>query len=144
MKNKLLALLLIFSVFLTSCGYSKADLEAARQAGYNDGYYDGRTDTLSECEEAFAQGYDEGCSDTISDLDSIFAEVVEEIESDVRDKANCTVYEALQIVGVRHGHMRSDGTWDSYEEYLEAIDTLYFFADYFDSGLYEDIVKRLY
>lgn len=41
MSKRLLVLLLVMCLLLSSCAYTKEDLDLAYQRGYDEGYYDG-------------------------------------------------------------------------------------------------------
>lgn len=59
MRHRLFLLLIVLSLFLVSCGYSESDLQAAREEGYREGYWDGCDDVIEEYEDSFSIGYGE-------------------------------------------------------------------------------------
>ena len=147
MKRTLFLWCFVMAILLTSCGYSQEDLDAARASGYEDGYIDGYYNAQVECADETSSardyGYDEGYSDGYDDGYTESKYNLEAAKSDAeryaRNNSEWSLYEALQIVGIVHGYMETDDPTDAptQREYLDAIDTLYLFGDFFDARKYE-------
>ena len=77
-KQRLIPILLLLSTLagsLVACGYSKSDLAAAEQQGYEQGYQDGYNEGYDYGEfsgyvDGYDTGYDEGYFDGLLDDDT--------------------------------------------------------------------------
>lgn len=143
MKKNCFVLAIVFALMFSSCGYSQEDLEKSRSEGYAKGYSDGRYDCLAESEidinliyeEGYNDGYTYGTFKNHCDIMDELHNIIEDAETYVSDNSEWSLYEAMQIVGLIHGYMVSydPSEKSTQQEYYDAIDSLYLFAEYFDS-----------
>lgn len=155
MKKLIIVLVsLALVVCLVSCGNIRT-----YDDGFEDGYEEGFFDATLEFDHVYSRGFDNGYEIGFEDG---YISAEDEHEYDVQSAAEradmyasynseWSVYEALQIVGVKHGFMSpgEDTDMPTNQEYKDAIKTLYLFCEFFDSKMYytskakEDLTNRI-
>lgn len=130
--KKLLCVIIVVAVIFSGCGYSKADLENARRAGYNEGYSDGYHDAEIEHEDDYYEGYREGFDDADCErVDLLWA--IEDASFSARDKTGWSVYEAYNnVAGYLNLYDNNGSPPPTYDEFVEGAITLFYFAEFLD------------
>jgi hypothetical protein len=141
--KKLTALfaILIVLCFLSSCAYET--YEDGYADGYSDGYFDAETEMQYQLEEEFLDGYDWGYEEGYWEAEKEYSDYGWLLEFDAmhyaREQTGWQPEEAWMIIEAYQNNESYyvDGSSPSEEDYLDAIDTLIYFYDYFFSKMYE-------
>lgn len=121
----------IIAVWIILCFLSACSMET-----YDDGYEDGYSDGYSDAEdEEFFDGYDIGYDDGKRDGSWLEEDAIDY----VREHSDWHPEEAVEVIEAYQNNepFWRDGSPPSYEEYLDAIDSLIYFYDYFYSVRYK-------
>ena len=125
----MIAVLAVLFCSMSACG--PRTYEDAYDEGYNDGYSDAEFKMDDKCQEWYDFGYDDGQRD---------GEWLEyKAIHYAREQTGWSPEEAMMIIDA---YRNSEPFWEdgyppSYEDYLDAIDTLMYFYDYFYSRMYK-------
>lgn len=131
--------LLFFSVCVSSACEPK-NYEVGYEEGYNDGYSDAKYDLEYLIEEKFSDGYDIGYDDGQSDAwDELGADYEYEAIHYARKNSGWSPEEAWGLIESYQNNepFYQDGSSPSEQDYLNAIESLIYFYDYFYSSRYK-------
>ena len=151
--GKLLFIISIAFFLFTACGSSESALDAARnegyQSGYDDGYsdgfYDGHDDRDSSTyNDSYYNGYEAGKSDSYDsayydgyydgydDCYRDFCTIIYDDAENYSCESGCHPEDALAIIDSYEGRTTYwEGPLPTEEEYHDAIESLYYFYEYF-------------
>ena len=130
-----------FAISLLSCSY-----KGSYEDGYADGYCDGYSDAESEVqylmEEEFLDGYDAGYDDGYWEAEDEYNDygwLEDEAIHYARKYSEWSPEEAMWVIEAYQNiePFWQDGSPPSHEEYLDAIESLIRFYEYFYSAMYE-------
>ena len=130
------AMLTVLMLVLCLSACSKPTYEE----GYEDGYSDAESDMQylieEECLEWYDMGYDDGWVDNIGEIGRYFEE---EAVDYVREYCEWHPEEAVCIIEAYQNNesFYEDGSPPSRQDYLDAIDSLVYFYNYFYGSYYE-------
>ena len=130
--RKVAALVVVcFIVMCSLSACSKETYDDAYEDGYNDGYSDAEFEMEDRLQDWYDFGYDEG------QMDGHLLE--EEAIEYVREHCDFHPEEAMEVIEAYHDNKPfwGDDSPPSHEEYLEAIESLYLFYEYFYCAMYE-------
>ena len=132
---------------LLSCHY-EGTYDEGYSEGYDDGYSDGKFDMQSDVEDGILDGYDTGYHDGycegrdygwIDNAEEIGRYFEEEAVDYALDHSEWHPEEAWMIIEAYQNNepLHEGGSTPSRQDYLDAIDSLIYFYDYFYSARYE-------
>ena len=123
--RKLFALLAVLAVTLSACAYSQDSSDDAFERGYSAGYDD---------------GYDDGkwdMYDDLPDIDEILYDVADAAEDYAAEQTGMEVEEAYwNIEQYQHPDPNEDPVY--WQDYMDSIETLRCYYDYFYSQVYRN------
>lgn len=132
-------------ICLLSCSY-----EGTYDEGYSDGYDDGYSDARFEMEclieekylDRYDTGYDNGYWDGYLEAEeeySYYGWLEDEAIHYAREYSEWSPEEAMELIEAyqNNKHFWQDGSPPSHEEYLDAIESLIRFYEYFYCAMYE-------
>ncbi len=136
----------IIAILILLCSFSSCTQEGYN-AGYEDGYSDGYSDAEVEMEylldEEFLDGYDWGYDDGYWEAEKEYSDYGWLLEYEAmhyaREQTGWNPEEAWMIIEAYQNNepFYVDGSCPSEKDYLDAIETLIYFYDYFFSKRYE-------
>lgn len=147
MKKIAFVICLAIVVTMSSCNYSESYQDAydsGYACGYDDGWVDGATDSdlqwFSYVDDVRAEEYDSGFSEGYRAGFNSFAWLAEDDAVDyAKSHGGWHPEEAWMIIEAYQNNapFYSDDSLPSEQDYLDAIQSLIFFYDYFYSAKYE-------
>ena len=138
--KKFAAIIAVLSLVLCLSACGKGYYEDGYADGYADGYSDAESDMQylieDKCLEWYDMGYDDGWVDNIDEIGRFFEE---EAVDFVRDHCEWHPEEAVGIIEAYQNNesFYEDGSHPSRQDYLDAIDSLIYFYEYFYGSYYE-------
>ena len=128
-RKTIIILVLALSLTLVACDAKTYD------EGYSDGYADAKADMAYQLEEEFFDGYDIGYEDGERDGRWLEEDAVEF----VREHCEWHPEEALEVIDAYQNNKPfwQDGSPPSNQDYLDAINSLAYFYEYFYGRHYE-------
>lgn len=132
----MIAVLAILCCFLSACG------QPTYEDGYEEGHADGYLEGYDEgYDEGYEEGYDHGYDYAQYDIsiDDILAEAEHEASKYASREGNWHPEEAWGVIEAYHNHepFYENGSPPSYQDYLDAINSMIYFYEYFYGGHYE-------
>lgn len=141
--KRLIAMVIIAIVL---CSFSACTQEAYETTSYADGYSDGYSEAEFELQylldEEFLYGYDCGYDDGYREAEEEYSDygwLEFEASHYARDHSGWNPEEAWALIEAYHNNepFYADGSYPSKEDYLDAINSLIYFYNYFYSKEYE-------
>ena len=128
-------------VCLLSCGY-RGTYDDGYEDGYDEGYFYAMIKFEDYYDRGYENGYDEGYwegsqNGWIDHIEEPGRYLEEEAVHYARQYSEWHPEEAMTIIHSYQSREPIDGTLPSYEEYLEAIESLYRFYEYFYCAMYD-------
>ena len=138
-------LIAIIAVVLLSCSLSACEqegYEAGYEAGYSDGYSDAEIEMEYLLDEEFLDGYDWGYDDGYWEAEKEYGKyrwLEEDAMHYAREQTGWDLESACMLIEAYQNNepFYVDGSCPSEKDYLDAIETLICFYDYFFSKMYE-------
>ena len=130
-----------FAVCMLSCSY-KGNYEDGYANGYIDGYSDAESEMQYLLEEEFLDGYDIGYDDGYWEAEheyNYYGWLEDEAVHYARKYSEWSPEEAMWVIEAYQNKepFWQDGSPPSHEEYLDAIESLIRFYEYFYCAMYE-------
>lgn len=132
-------LTVLFATLMVLCSLSACSVETYED-GYRDGYSDAEFEMGYLAEEEFQAGYDIGYDVGYYEAEkeySYYGWLEDEAIHYARKYSEWSPEEAMWVIESYQSKKPIDGTLPSYEEYLDAIESLYRFYEYFYYAMYE-------
>lgn len=137
---------MVLVVLLASCGTET--YEDGYEAGYIDGYAEAQLEVGDLCEKEFSDGYEMGYDDGfvegseegwIDNIEEPARYIEEEAVHYAREHSGCHPEEAMVIIYSYQNKelLHDDRSLPTQDEYIEAIESLYRFYEYFYGAMYD-------
>lgn len=138
MKNLFAALIVII---VTGCLLLSCSSEPTYEDGFDDGYDEGYFDAINEYEDDYSRGYADGYIEGKSDIDAdeIIYYITREAEKYAGRESGWHPEDAWCLIEAYQNNepFYEDGSMPSYQDYLDAINSIIYFYEYFYGGHYE-------
>lgn len=140
--KKLIAMITLSLLLCSLSACTQGAYESSYQEGYSDGYSAAEIEMEYLLEEEFLEGYDLGYEEGYWDAKQEYSdywELEQEAIHYAREYSEWSPEEAWMVIEAYQNNepFHVDGSSPSKEEYLDAIDSLIYFYDYFYSRKYK-------
>ena len=141
--KRFVAILVLFalSICLLSCSQTRT-YDDGYADGYTDGYSDAESEMLYLMEEEFLDGYDVGYDDGYWEAEDEYNDFGWLEDEAIHYARKYSEWSPEEAIGVIEAYKNKDSFWQdgsppSHEEYLDAIESLIRFYEYFYCAMYE-------